>query len=135
MLFVIVSRTALVTMPIVLALFALLHLRRQTNAVIFGAVIVLAGLTWVTSSQLRWTAETFVRDYRLYKERNVPTSFGLWLEFWQKSLRFFAEAPVIGHGTGSPRQLFELAATGTGNVASDQDISNPHNQKLNVAMQ
>ena len=42
----------------------------------------------------------------------MPTSIGLRLEFWQKSLRFFAEAPVIGHGTGSTRGLFEQAATG-----------------------
>ena len=135
MLFVIVSRTALVTLPIMLALFALLHLRRRTSAAIFGGVIVLAGLTWVASSQLRWTAETFVRDYQLYKERNVPTSVGLRLEFWQKSLRFFAEAPVIGHGTGSTRKLFEMAATGTKDVASGQVINNPHNQTLNVAIQ
>ena len=41
-----------------------------------------------------------------------PTSIGLRLEFWEKSLRFFAEAPIVGHGTGSTRGLFEAAATG-----------------------
>ena len=135
MLFVIVSRTALVTLPIMLALFALLHLRRRTSAAIFGAAIVLAGLTWAASPQLRWTTETFFRDYQLYKERNVPTSVGLRLEFWQKSLRFFAEAPVIGHGTGSTRRLFEQAAIGSKEVATGQVVANPHNQTLNVAIQ
>jgi O-antigen ligase len=135
MAFVIVSRTAIVTIPVMLAVFALLHLKRRTSLMIFGALVVLAGFAWTASPQLRWTAETFVRDYKLYKERNVPTSIGLRLEFWQKSLRFFAEAPVIGHGTGSTRQLFEMAAAGTKDLASGQVIGNPHNQTLNVAIQ
>ena len=57
------------------------------------------------------------------------------LEFWKKSLRFFAEAPVIGHGTGSTRGLFEQAATGPAVLAGGQVIGNPHNQTLNVAVQ
>ena len=57
------------------------------------------------------------------------------LEFWQKSLRFIAEAPVIGHGTGSTRGLFEQAATGPKVLAGGQVVSNPHNQTLHVAIQ
>jgi O-antigen ligase len=57
------------------------------------------------------------------------------LEFWQKSLRFIAEAPVIGHGTGSTRGLFEQAATGPKVLAGSQVVSNPHNQTLHVAIQ
>ena len=37
MVFVVVSRTALVTMPIMLAVFGLLHLRWRTNLIILGA--------------------------------------------------------------------------------------------------
>jgi O-antigen ligase len=132
---VVVSRTALVTMPIMLAVFAALHLKWRSNVVILCAAVLLAGLAWVISPQLRWTATTFVRDYQIYKERNQPTSIGMRLEFWQKSLRFFAEAPLIGHGTGSTRGLFEQAATGPKVLAAGQVIGNPHNQTLNVAVQ
>ena len=135
MLFVIVSRTALVTLPIMLALFALLHLRWRTSAAIFGAAIVLAGLTWAASPQLRSTTATFVSDYRDYKATNAKTSAGLRLEFWKKSFRFFVEAPVFGHGTGATRGLFERAAVGTQDFASGVVINNPHNQTLNVAVQ
>jgi hypothetical protein len=73
-------------------------------------------------------------DYQLYKEQNIPTSIGQRLEYWKKSLGFFAEAPVFGHGTGSTRALFEQAAVGqTG--AHAEIIGNPHNQTLNVAVQ
>ena len=53
---------------------------------------------------------------------------------WQKSLRFFAEAPVLGHGTGSTRGLFEQAAVGRVGAGADV-VANPHNQTLNVAVQ
>jgi O-antigen ligase len=102
---------------------------------IFGAVIVLAIAAWAASPQLRQTTDTFFRDYQLYKERNIPTSIGLRLEFWQKSLRFFAEAPIMGHGTGSTRGLFEQAASAGGHGATGEVIGNPHNQTLNVAVQ
>jgi O-antigen ligase len=132
---VIVSRTALVTMPIMLAVFAALHLKWRSNAVILCMAILLAGLAWLASPPLRWTATTFERDYQIYEELDQPTSIGTRLEFWRKSLRFFAEAPIIGHGTGSTRGLFEQAATGPKIRAAGQVIGNPHNQTLNVAVQ
>jgi O-antigen ligase len=122
-------------MPILLAVFALLHLKWRSIVIILGLATVFAGAAWATSPHLRWTTETFFRDYRLYKEENVPTSIGLRLEYWKKSLRFFAEAPVLGHGTGSIRGLFEEAATGTKDLASADVVGNPHNQTLNVAIQ
>ncbi|MFZ2157840.1 MAG: O-antigen ligase family protein [Bradyrhizobium sp.] len=135
MMFVVVSRTALVTMPIMLAVFALLHLKWRTSLAIFGAALAIAALAWTVSPQLQWTTTTFLRDYQIYKELDQPTSIGLRLEFWQKSLRFIAEAPVIGHGTGSTRGLFEQAATGPKVLAGSQVVSNPHNQTLHVAIQ
>jgi O-antigen ligase len=135
MAFVIVSRTAMVTLPVMLAVFALLHLPRRTSLMIFGAMIVAAGLAWTASPQLRQTADTFVSDYQVYKSTNAKTSIGLRLEYWRKSLMFFAEAPVIGHGTGSTLGLFERAAVGTDDFAAGVVINNPHNQTLNVAVQ
>jgi O-antigen ligase len=134
MAFVIVSRTMLVAMPIMLAIFTLLHFKRRTIVIILCLTAVLGGLAWTTSPQLRWKAETVLMDYRLYKEQNAPTSVGLRLEFWQKSLRFFSEAPVLGHGTGSIRGLFEAAAVHQSGAAAEV-IGNPHNQTLNVAVQ
>ena len=136
MVFVIVSRTAIVTMPIMLAVFAALHLRRRTSVMIFAAVVLLAGASWAASPQLRATIDSFFRDYQLYKEKNIPTSIGLRLEFWGKSLQFIQEAPLAGHGTGSTRKLFERVAVGDPALrASGNVIGNPHNQTLNVAVQ
>ncbi len=135
MIFVVVSRTALVTMPVVLAVLALMHLKWRTNVMLFSSAVVLAALAWMASPQLQATTAKFTRDYRVYKELNEPTSIGVRLEFYTKSLRFFSDAPLIGHGTGSTRGLFEAAATGPAMLAAGQVIGNPHNQTLNVAVQ
>ncbi|WP_342727995.1 O-antigen ligase family protein [Bradyrhizobium sp. B097] len=135
MAFVVVSRTALVTIPIMFAVFALLHLRWRSIALILCGAGALFVAAWYASPQLRATADSFQRDYKLYMERNEPTSLGLRLEFWRKSLGFFAEAPVVGHGTGATRGLFERVAAGGVNQASAEVIGNPHNQTLNVAVQ
>jgi O-antigen ligase len=134
MMFVIVSRTALVTMPILLAVFALLHLKWRSIAIIFCAASVFAALAWAASPPLRRTGETFLRDYQLYEQENVATSAGLRLEYWRKSLRFVAEAPIFGHGTGSIRGLFQQAAVDQTGAAAEV-VGNPHNQTLNVAIQ
>jgi O-antigen ligase len=147
MMFVVVSRTALVTIPIMLAVFAMLHLKWRTTVFMSCAAIGLVTLAWVASPQLRSRTATFVSDYQRYREEDRATSIGLRIEYWQKSLRFIAEAPIIGHGTGSIRGLFERAATGPAfgvrsallvpeqYAASRQVVGNPHNQTLNVAIQ
>jgi O-antigen ligase len=135
MTFVIVSRTALVTTPIMLVAAGMVHLRWRNNLAIFCGVIAVGGLAWIASSQLERTVATFVTQYEVYSESGTATSVGERLEYWKKSLRFFAEAPLIGHGTGATRGLFEQAATGSRDLASAQIIGNPHNQTLNVAVQ
>ena len=135
MAFVVISRTALVTVPIMLAVFGLLHLKWRSILIILAALVALSALAWKTSTKLHTTIETFSTQYELYRDRGIPTSIGLRLEFWRKSLGFFAEAPVFGHGTGSTRGLFEQAATGGPYKASSEVIGNPHNQTLNVAVQ
>jgi O-antigen ligase len=135
MVFVTISRTALVTAPVTLLVFALLHLKLRDVMIGLCLTAILGGGVWTASPRLQQITSTFLRDYQLYKERNQPTSIGLRLEFWKKSLQFLSEAPVIGHGTGSIRVLFEQAATGSKLTASAEIIGNPHNQTLNVAIQ
>ena len=135
MAFVIVSRTALVTMPIMAAVFGLLHFRLRTNLMILAAAIVVAAAAWLASAQLETTLTRFSTEYREYKDTGRATSIGERLEYWRKSLQFFVDAPFAGHGTGSTRGLFEKAATGPNGLAASAVVGNPHNQTLNVAVQ
>jgi O-antigen ligase len=134
MAFVVASRTALVTLPLMLAIFALLHLHCRTVLAALCAVALVVAAAWIASPNLRRTASTFISDYRYTQERNNPTGLGSRLEYWQKSLDFFRGAPGIGHGSGATQGLFEQAAIGETGVQAEI-VRNPHNQTLNVAVQ
>ena len=135
MMFVTVSRTALVTIPVMLAVFALLHLKWRSSLIALCVAALLAVVAWSASAQLRTKVSMLLfDDYYHYSVQNNPTGLGLRLEFWKKSLGFFAEAPLIGNGTGSTRGLFERAALGQIGAHAEV-IGNPHNQTLNVAVQ
>ena len=136
MMFVVVSRTALVTLPVLVVVLALLHLRWRAAVIAAGAMGILAILLWNVSPHLRTTIAKFGGDYEASIVGNDVSGMGSRLEYWRKSAQFIADAPVLGHGTGSIRGLFE-------SVAGDADIeplrgeivSNPHNQTLSVAVQ
>ncbi|HLZ02224.1 MAG TPA: O-antigen ligase family protein [Bradyrhizobium sp.] len=134
MIFVVTSRTALVTMPIMLVIFLLLHLRWRVAVAALCGMVLLATGAWYGSPHLRTTVGKFFIDYRETMVQNNESGMGSRLIYWGKSLKFFADAPVIGHGTGSTRGLFEKAAAGQIG-AEAMVVSNPHNQTLNVAVQ
>jgi O-antigen ligase len=134
MMFVVSARTALVYIPVLLVLFALLHLSRRAIVLLFGGAVVAGVLVWFTSPYLRDRVEAVAVEYQYYHEQNAASSTGLRLEYWRKSLRFFANAPLVGNGTGSTKQLFERDAIGQSGASADV-IGNPHNQTLNVAVQ
>src|SRR5207245_11550792 len=56
------------------------------------------------------------------------------LAYWRKSIKFLADAPLLGHGTGSIKAQFERDAVGQTGLEAEI-VSNPHNQTLAVAVQ
>ena len=134
MMFVVSARTALVYIPVLLVLFAMLYLRRRATVLLLAGAVASAALVWVTSPYLRTRVEAVAIEYQNYHENNAASSTGLRLEYWRKSLGFFANAPMLGNGTGSTKQLFERDAIGQSGASADV-IGNPHNQTLNVAVQ
>jgi O-antigen ligase len=134
MMFVVTSRTALVTMPVMLVIFLLLHLRWQIAVAAVIAAALLIAAIWYASPHLRETVDKFSADYQHTTVQNNESGMGSRLIYWGKSLKFFRDAPLIGHGTGSTRGLFERAAVGEIGARAVV-VSDPHNQTLNVAVQ
>jgi O-antigen ligase len=134
MMFVVTSRTALVTMPVMLVIFLLLHLRGPVAVAALCGMALLSAGAWFSSPHLRTTVGKFAADYRVTMIENNESGMGSRLIYWGKALKFFADAPVIGHGTGSTRGLFEKAAIGQIGARA-MVVSDPHNQTLNVAVQ
>jgi O-antigen ligase len=140
MAFVVLARTALIYVPVMLIVFALKYLDRRKSALLLAGVLVTAMTIWFSSSYLRTRIADISAEYQVY-EQNTPLSSGvrhfstgLRLEYWQKSLKFFWSAPLLGNGTGSIRTLFSHDAVGKSGLDSEV-TGNPHNQTLNMAVQ
>lgn len=132
--FVVSSRTVLVCIPFLLILFAIVHFGRKGVAACLALAVVVAVAAWAASPSLRARAFAVETEYDSYLERNAASSTGMRLEFWSKSIKFIEQAPLIGHGTGSTKALFEQDAVGKMGVSAEV-IGNPHNQTLNVGVQ
>lgn len=134
LLVVISARTAFVSIPVMLAILLISHVsRRRCVAFVVAAGLGIA-LIWTVSPYLRARIENAVTEYSKYKNENQTTSSGERLEYWRKSVNFFLMSPLIGHGTGSIRGLFERDAVGKTGVSAEV-VENPHNQTLYFAVQ
>ncbi len=132
--FVALSRTSLVYIVPMALIFAVAHFDRRTTLLTAVGIAVAAMLVWAGSPYLRGRVAHIAVEYQEYREINRPTSTGQRLQYWTQSLGWIQQAPLIGHGTGSAKQLFDKAAEGKPG-AWGQSIGNPHNQTLYVAIQ
>jgi O-antigen ligase len=132
--FVAASRTVLLVAP--LLVIALGYRQFGLKGVLAAALIAgaLAGALWLESSYLRTRIADSMAELRGYLDANTASSTGEHLEFLKKSWRIVADAPVIGHGTGSIAEEFRRARTGETGAASVAPV-NPHNQIFAVAIQ
>lgn len=128
------SRTALATLPILLLLLGWRQFGWKGAIAVLAAGMVLGAVAWTSSPYLRHRLTNVTYEVQAYEVNNAVTSAGERLDFWQKSLGFMSTAPVIGHGTGSIRHMFEGTVAGkTGAWA--RPTTNPHNQILAMGIQ
>jgi O-antigen ligase len=132
--FVSTGRTALVVVPVLLVLFAIVRLNWTGRVVVLAAATIVIALAWAMSPYLRFRTISAWQDVQRYEATDDRNASGERIEFAKKSLEFIREAPITGHGTGSIHRLFERAAIGqTG--AEGSATTNPHNQTFAVAIQ
>jgi O-antigen ligase len=106
---------------------------KQALAFVTGAAALIV-LTWMSSPYLRARVLGVVQEIHDYQAKNAETSSGYRLQFWTRSIAIVAEAPIIGHGTGSQRELFRRSVAGKEGLGA-LITDNPHNQTLFVAIQ
>jgi O-antigen ligase len=132
--FVAFARTSLVYIIPLTAIFGFRHFNKKVTWLVLAALAATTILVWAGSPYLRGRIEHIAIEYKEYREINRPTSTGQRLAYWTQSAGWIGEAPVMGHGTGSAKQLFEEAAAGQEGAWAEK-IGNPHNQTLYVAIQ
>ncbi|HET9715837.1 MAG TPA: O-antigen ligase family protein [Pseudolabrys sp.] len=132
--FVATGRTALLVALVLLVVFAIKRLSARGVLLLLVAVVVLGAIGWTSSPYLQQRTTAIWTDLERYKAEETVTSSGERLVFWKKSIDFISQAPVIGHGTGTIRSLFEKSATGRSGAAGEIS-TNPHNQTFAVGIQ
>jgi len=134
MVYVATGRTALVILPVLVAILAMKKLSVKGMAVLAAGSIILVGAAWASSPYLRARTIQLWTDYQQYEATDAKNSSGERIEFWKKSIAFVKQSPIFGHGTGSIPPLFRAAAVGETGAASTA-TTNPHNQTFAVAIQ
>lgn len=132
--FVITSRTSLLVAPVLAGALGWRLAGPKGVAVACLAGSVLAPALWFSSPHLRDFTLDSVQALRDYLATDAVTSTGLHVEFLKKSIGIVADAPFIGHGTGSITEEFRRAAAGSSGAAGVVTV-NPHNQIFAVAIQ
>ena len=128
------SRTSLVVVVILLAVFALRHFGWKGRIALCAGFLALVVAMWPSESFMKLRVVSFLEEVQTYHPSGTATPAGERIEFWKKSIGFIKEAPVFGHGTGSIREQFRRAAVGNSGMAAEVS-SNPHNQVLAVGIQ
>jgi O-antigen ligase len=128
------SRTALVVLPLLLALFALIRLSWKSAGALLIAIVVALAAAWQTSDRLRERTADLLEEVRTYQTASVPTSAGHRLEFWRKSIDIIASAPFFGYSTGSISKQFRQSPAGHTGMAG-LVTADPHNQIFGTSIQ
>jgi O-antigen ligase len=132
--FIVTSRIELIVIAVLIILFGARLYGWKGLLLGVAALSFLCFIAWNTSSSLRAQIDKTEREIQSYRTDKEITSTGYHLEFLRKSISYIATAPMIGHGTGSIKPLFEQSAIGKTGV-SGSVTSNPHNQIFAVAIQ
>ena len=132
--YVTTSRTPLVAIPFLLVLFAVRHLSWKGTVGLLLAAVTAGALSWSFAPAVKVNITNVWTEIRTYQPEGARTRAGERLEFWRKSIGFIADAPVVGHGTGSIPGLFRGSVEGKTGMAALAS-TNPHNQIFSVAIQ
>ena len=128
------GRSTLVAVVVLVLLFVSQRFGWKQALAVVALAIVVAALTWMSSSYMRTRVLNVIQEVHDYRTKSEGTSSGYRLEFWTRAIVSVAQAPIIGHGTGSQREQFRRTAAGSEGVAAAV-TDNPHNQTLFVAIQ
>jgi O-antigen ligase len=118
---------------IALALFWLIPTGRKWIGLIVPPLVVVAAMG--VSPQLARRMSAVATEAQAYSQGDhAPTSSGLRLDFWRRSVQAFQERPLVGHGVGSWNAEYRRLE-GDEVKRNFRDLRNPHQEYLMWAVQ
>jgi len=116
-----------------LALFWAIPGRGKWTALVVPPLLLAAAMA--LSPQLRERVSAVVTESQAYRLGDTtPTSSGLRLGFWRRSVEAFQERPLVGHGVGSWNAEYRRLEGSEVNPFF-RDLRNPHQEYLLWAVQ
>lgn len=106
---------------------------RLALAIAAPSALVIAVAFWVSGPAQQRLAEMST-DMQASDITAETLSTAARMDFWSKALGFVKEAPLLGHGTGSIKPLYQ-AMEATNPSPYGQATPDPHNQFLHVTLQ
>ena len=131
--FVALGRTSIVIITVLFGLLGVRHFRRRALVAFAAAGVAIAASAWTASPYLRERVTHVIAELDPAHANLNETSAGIRVSFWKMSMKVIAEAPLLGHGTGSIAATFARAAAA--DPAAPGGATNPHNQYFAVAIQ
>ena len=131
-LYIAASRTSLVVIPFLLLILGFRWFGWKGTLALAAGGIALGAIIWLSSPYLQERVIGISKEIQAYETDKEVTSSGLRIDYWTKAVGFIKDAPIIGHGTGTIRQLYESASAAQ---SRDWQTANPHNQTLAVGIQ
>jgi O-antigen ligase len=130
--FVATGRTTIVVLAVLLIILGLRHCQGRALGAFLAGLALLAALSWVASPYLRVRVTNVVAELHNFRPNKVDTSSGARLAFWRQSLDLIREAPLLGYGTGSTREV--MSRSSSVDPQARGAPSNPHNQIFAIAI-
>jgi O-antigen ligase len=125
------SRTTLVVIPVLYALWGLRRLSPKRLAGFLLAGLALGAAVWIAAPAMRERLMLIPAEIATHQATGADTSSGTRLEFWKGSLAILRDAPLFGHGTGTIAETFRRYADPAGGASA----TNPHNQVFAIGIQ
>lgn len=128
-----VSKTGMLVAFTMVAILVIAIGGWRTSFVVGIPIIVIVAATLAMSPGAKSRFSEMASDVTAGAEtKNVSTASRI--DFWSKAAEFMTQAPLIGHGTGSIRPLYQsLEATRPSPYG--EAVADPHNQFLHIALQ
>ena len=132
-----ISKTGALTAAALLGLLLLLIGGWRRGLLIAVAVLAIAALALTVSKPAQQRLAEIVVDMKAGNSGSTSmetVSTASRLDFWRKAVEFVRAAPLLGHGTGSIRPLYQtLEATRPSPYG--EAVADPHNQVLHTVLQ
>lgn len=87
---------------------------------------------WSTNFVQKRLVQAVPQEIHLYLNHRQPTSTGIRLELWRRTLPIIASAPVFGHGLREWEPLYHASIMGLPHLAAF-DMGHPHQDMLLIA--